>query len=210
MLNPVDNVFEIIKSKYPSTSKEYKLGYEIHLHIYFRRQSNLRPRLTLWYILNNKELILQPDILILGWHIKLILLLIDDILIDSLGEEEQRLFGLHAVVASSIEIGLSILEERNVDFGMTNALVATDLLELLAVVTKRHVLTHEINLRYNRQKLLHGNLPLPHNAYLYHIQCLINLILQRNAILLLIKYPPTLVELGVECRHHLILVRNVF
>lgn len=81
---------------------------------------------------------------------------------------------------------------------MSDPFVTTDLFQLLAVVTERHIFPHEVDFRDNRKELLHRYLTLTHDAYLYHIERLIHLVLQSNTVLLLVEYPPSLVELGVE------------
>jgi len=143
-------IFEIVEGEDPCAFVENEHGQKIHLHINFRSQSYPRPLSGQGNVLYYEKLVLESNKLALLGHLELVLGLVERVLVDSFGVEENAAFFLEAVVSCGIKVGLPVSEDRYVYFAGAYALIATNDFKLMAVIAKRHVLTHEINFTDDR------------------------------------------------------------
>lgn len=160
-------------------------------------------------VLHDEELVLQPHVFRLLWHLEAVLVLEGVVLVDGLGVEEDPAGDLLAIVANGVEEGLSIGEQGDVDLAGADALVAADYLELLAVIAKRHVVAHQVDLADDRQEGLQRDVELASYADRDHLLLLVDLVLQADPLLLLVELPLALVELGVKLHHVGVLLRDL-
>ena len=74
------------------------------------------------------------------------LLLSFQIFIDGLRVKKETACFLHTIVANSVEICLSISEERNIDLAGSYSLISAYHFHFMAVIAERDILSHQIDL----------------------------------------------------------------
>ena len=211
-LHFLQNILEIVKCKYPCAFVEDKQRQIVHLHIYLRSQSYFGSFFGDRCILHNKEFVLQTHIFFIGrGHLKVIFFHEGLILVDSFGVQEETASLFHAVVADGVEIGFPVGEEWDVYFAGANSLIPADFFKFLTVIAEGDILTHQIYLRDNGQKLYDGDVKFPLDSYCNLLLLLEDFILQSYSFALFIENPAGFVELLVKSSHgHILLGYSVY
>ena len=120
------NIPEVVKNENPGAFIQYEQRQVIHLYIYLRCQSNSCLLFCYQLKLYNKKLVLQPNVLPFGgstsnFHFYC-LTFFQFIAFEFL---EKSSGFCYSIVSYSVEVGLAVRKERNIDFAVANSLVST-------------------------------------------------------------------------------------
>ena len=103
-----NDIFEIVKGKYSCTFVHDDTWYIVKSKVYFWGQSYFGLRWSYWNIFYDQKFILEPNIIRLFRHFEFIFLLVKGILINGFGKQKYWITQIHTIIASGIEICLSI------------------------------------------------------------------------------------------------------
>lgn len=112
----------------------------------------------------------------------------------------------HPVISDCTEIWLTVVEERDVGFGIACFAISTQLFDLFTVLHKRDVFLHQVDLANDGQKRQYFDVYIPlylHSNGFFIRKCLVA---QSYTILFFVKYPPILVTIWCELNQFVVLL----